>query len=62
MSNRFKTGEKAPESAMYAYDGPASTDRISCLPTPEERVIPLDRGETFPPVKSCGSAAYWRKI
>jgi len=30
---------------------------------PEERIIPLSRGETFPPVKSCGSrgGAYWQK-
>lgn len=58
--NRFKTGEKAPQSGLYRYDGPTSTDGISCVPTPEEMVIPLQKDETFPPVKSCGSAAYWR--
>ncbi|MFY3739826.1 MAG: hypothetical protein HMLIMOIP_000245 [Candidatus Nitrosomirales archaeon] len=56
-----KTGEKAPVSGIYRYDGPAD-DKISCTPTQEEMLIPLSRGETFPPVKSCDSAAHWKLV
>jgi len=62
MVQKYKTGDTAPETGKYRYAGPAS-DGVSCSPTPEEMMIPLSRGETFPPVKSCGSrgGAYWQK-
>jgi len=40
---RYKTGETAPKSGLYKYDGPA-TDGISCVPTGEEQAIPYQRG------------------
>lgn len=59
--DELKTGEKARISGYYAYNG-AVDKKISCIPTPEERIIPLDKGDTAPPVKSCGSAANWKLL
>ena len=53
------TGEKARISGFYQYNGHPQGEP-SCTPTSEERVIPLDRNETAPPVKSCAAAAKWR--
>lgn len=53
------TGEKARVSGYYAYDGPAK-GTVSCIPTKEEQVIPLEKNETAPPVKSCELGAKWR--
>jgi hypothetical protein len=56
----FKTGEKCPESGNYKFVG--YTDKTKkTAPTPEERVIPMEKGETFPPVKSTKEGAYWEK-
>jgi len=55
----FKTGQKAPESGLYLYNGP-SNGKIGCKPTSEEMIIPLSKDETFPPIKSCGSSANWK--
>ena len=30
--------------------------------TADERVIPLQKGETFPPIRSCNKGAWWRYI
>ena len=38
------------------------TGSCTCSPTSEERVIPLERGEIFPPIKSCGNGAYWKLL
>lgn len=58
---RYKTGEEAPQSGTYEYDGPIN-NRVSCEPTQEEKVIPLSKGEKFPPVKSCDKrgGAFWK--
>lgn len=57
-TTRYKTGEKAPYSGNYQFDG--YTDGTSTpAPTQNERVIPLTKGETFPPINSCDKAAYW---
>ena len=57
-SRRFKTGERAPAKAWYAWDG--YTDGTSSpSPTVEERRIPLETGEVFPPIHSCNKGAYW---
>ena len=55
----LKTGEKAKVSGLYSYNGPTD-NKIGCVPTPEEQIIPLSRGEHAPPVKSCGSGAIWK--
>lgn len=58
---RFKTGEESPISGTFQYDGPIK-DGVSCNPTKEETIIPLSKGEKFPPVKSCDKdgGAYWK--
>lgn len=59
IGTRYRTGEKCPATGSYAFDG--YVDGTSTpAPTPEERQIPLTKGETFPPVRSSGKAAYWR--
>ncbi len=59
---KYRTGEEAPESGIYEYAGPTETG-ATCAPTSEERQIPLFKGETFPPVKSCDKdgGAFWKK-
>jgi len=55
------TGEKAKVSGNYRYNG--SPDRsVNCTPTLEECIIPLEKGETAPPVKSCNSSANWKLV
>lgn len=56
---RYKTGDKCPRTGKYTFDGYVD-GTSSPAPTAEERVIPLDAGETFPPVRSVNKAAYWR--
>lgn len=58
MATRYKTGDKAPLKAWYSWDG--YTDGTSTpAPTAEERKIPLETGETFPPIRSCNKGAFW---
>ena len=56
---RYKTGEKAPKTATYYFDGyvkgPPRPE-----PTPEEKQIQLSTGEVFPPIRSTERGAYWR--
>jgi hypothetical protein len=60
IGDRFKTGQVCDTSGSYVFDeyvdGAASTP----APTQEERVIPLSKGETFPPVKSSKRACWWK--
>ena len=56
---RFKTGETCTVSGRYRFDG--YTDGTSSPPPkPEEKEIPLSRGETFPPIRSAGKACWWK--
>ena len=53
-----KTGEICERSGVYRFAG--HTDgSVGCHPTSEEMEIPLSKGETFPPIRSCGKGAYW---
>lgn len=56
----YKTGDKAPYTGRYEFvrytDGSTTP-----APTIEEKIIPLSRGEVFPPVKSCNKGA-WRRF
>ena len=52
-----RTGELAPESGHYIYKGSAKKGVLPCIPTDEEKVITLERGETVPPVRSCRNHA-----
>ena len=56
----YKTGNVCPTTGEYVYSG--HTGSCTCSPTSEERVIPLERGEIFPPIKSCGNGAYWKLL
>jgi hypothetical protein len=58
MATRFKTGDICTTTGYYTFDG--YTDGTSWpSPTSEERFIPLDKNETFPPIKSAKKGAYW---
>jgi hypothetical protein len=53
----YKTGEIASCTGRYQFAGYTDgTTRPS--PTAEERIIPLSRGETFPPIRSTGKGAW----
>ena len=58
MATRYKTGDKAPNKAWYNWDG-YTDGSTTPSPTHEELKIPLETGETFPPVRSCNKGAYW---
>lgn len=58
MSKRYKTGDISPAKAWYDWDG--YTDGTNWpSPTAEERRIPLEKGETFSPIRSANKGAYW---
>ena len=59
IGSEFRTGEKAPVSGRYDFVRHASP-ATACHPTPAERRIPLSKGETFPPCRSCKTGAVWR--
>lgn len=59
--SRYGTGEKAPVKGDYRFDG--YTDGLSNpKPTDKEMVITLDKGDTFPPIRSSNKGAYWIKV
>jgi len=59
VGSRYRTGETCVESGRYRFDG--YLDGTWSPPTtPEERDIPLSRGETFPPIRSSGKACWWK--
>lgn len=55
---RRKTGEHCQVSGRYDLDGYLD-GTSSPAPRPEEKRIPLSRGETFPPIRSSGKACWW---
>ena len=59
--SKYKTGEKAPSKGNYLFDSYVNAPAGTKAPTENEKNIPLDRDETFPPIKSTGYAAYWVK-
>jgi YjzC-like protein len=60
LGSEYRTGEKAPDSGRYDFVRHTTTN--SCSPTPAERRIPLSKGETFPPCRSCRTGAVWRLV
>jgi hypothetical protein len=60
IGDTFKTGENAPVSGDYEYV--KHIEPTGCVPTSAERQIPLAKGETFPPHKSCGKGVIWKLI
>jgi hypothetical protein len=59
LGQEFKTGAKCETKGDYTFvryvDNPQAP-----LPTMDERTIPLDKGDTFPPIRSQNRAAWWR--
>ncbi|MCB8991834.1 MAG: YjzC family protein [Ardenticatenaceae bacterium] len=57
----FKTGDKVTITGRYEFvqytDGTTTP-----TPTVEERIVPLEYGETFPPIRSANKGAWWRLI
>jgi len=54
----YKTGQEAPKTQNYSWV--KYTDwTITPSPTNEEKIIPLSKGEVFPPINSCDKGAYW---
>ncbi|MEM9347455.1 MAG: YjzC family protein [Planctomycetota bacterium] len=57
----YKTGQSCPQSGVWAFvkytDGTTYPS-----PKPEEREIPLAKGETFPPIRSSGKGCWWRLV
>lgn len=57
----YKTGEEAPHTGRYEFvryvDGTTTPS-----PTRDERIIPLERGEVFPPIRSANKACYWQAL
>ena len=45
----FRTGEKNPQSGLYAH---------FCKAKGEKSTIPLSKSETFPPCRTCGSVKW----
>lgn len=59
VGDRFSTNQTCETSGVYDFDG--YTDGTSTpAPTPNERRIPLSRGETFPPIRSQNKGAWWK--
>lgn len=61
VGTRFKTGEKCVDSGRYVFDG-YTDGTTSPAPTSEEREIPISKGDTFPPIRSCNKGCWWKFI
>lgn len=59
VGQEFKTGEKCETKGIYTFVRYADNSQAPA-PTSDERNIPLDKGDTFPPIKSQNKAAWWR--
>lgn len=55
----YKTGQISPANAYYEWSG-YSDGTYTPSPTAEERKIRLEKGEVFPPIRSCNKGAFWR--
>jgi sporulation protein YlmC with PRC-barrel domain len=60
----FHTGQKVEQSGIYEYVYHVDSECCTpdCQPTEAEFELPLSRGETFPPIRSCGKGAAWRLV
>lgn len=57
----YRTGEKAPATGTYEFDGYLDGTQTP-QPTAEERTIQLTKDETFPPIRSAGKSCRWKKV
>lgn len=60
QKTRFKTGETSPYKATFRFDGYLDGSWTPA-PTPEEKEIPIDKGDTFPPIRSTEKACWWKR-
>ena len=59
MTNKYQTGYLSPIKATFIWDG--YTDGThNPLPTANENRIPMDKGDKFPPIRSCNKGAFWK--
>jgi len=56
---RKKTGETSPITGNYKFDGYVNSGYFP-PPTAEEQIIPIEKDETLPPVRSAKQAAWWK--
>ncbi len=59
--NRFKTGEEAPESGQYKFDGFTEGGTSDANLTEDEKKLDMEKGDRFPPVPSVNKGAYYVK-
>ena len=58
-----ESGEAAPESGYYLYKRHPVKGRVPCLPTKEEKIILLERGDQVPRIESCkGHPALYKLV
>jgi hypothetical protein len=58
-----KTGSVAPVSGVYRYVSHSGKEQgAGCMPSFDEREIPVSKGERMPPVRSCGKSARWKLV
>jgi hypothetical protein len=60
VGDRFHTSQKCETSGSYVFDGYYPNGETKPSPTEEERVEPMLKGNTFPPIKSQEKSAYWK--
>jgi hypothetical protein len=60
IGSTYRTGENAPVKGIYDYA--SHINATGCIPTAEERRITLDRGEKFPPHRSCSKGVIWKLV
>lgn len=56
MAEKYKTGEKAPESGKFKVDSLVNEGSHD-----DNTTIDIEKGESFPPSPSSNDAAYWVK-
>ena len=61
MAARYKTGEECPKKGTYDFDG-YTDGKWTPAPTANEKSIPMDKGDTFPPIRSAEKACWWKFV
>jgi YjzC-like protein len=59
MADRYKTGEKCEKKGTYDFDGYVDGTWLPS-PTADEKRIPMDKGDTFPPIRSANKGCWWK--
>lgn len=60
---KIKSGQVAPISGYFVYDGNPKYGEIPCFVPDKEKVIVLNRGDSAPYIESChGHPAVWKLV